>query len=61
MYHPYIFRTDESKGKLPKPTLESQPNANNSVFSNPFVQAELAKSAILEKHVKMVKVDFLIL
>lgn len=29
------------------------PTMKTSVFSNPFVEAEKAKSAILEKHVKM--------
>lgn len=29
-------------------------NSSTSVFSNPFIEAENAKKAILEKHVKMV-------
>lgn len=52
--------TNEStKPKLPKPAL-GENSLQTSVFSNPFVEAELAKAAILEKHVKMVYVDFLI-
>lgn len=42
------------KPKLPKPTI-GESSLQTSVFSNPFVEAELAKAAILEKHVKMVK------
>ncbi|CAG9096093.1 unnamed protein product [Plutella xylostella] len=42
-----------SVAKLPKPSLDA-PALQTSVFSNPFVEAELAKAAILEKHVKMV-------
>ncbi|KAJ0180342.1 hypothetical protein K1T71_003746 [Dendrolimus kikuchii] len=45
--------SDALKPKLPKPTL-GENALQTSVFSNPFVQAELAKAAILEKHVKMV-------
>ncbi|GBP76384.1 hypothetical protein EVAR_74433_1 [Eumeta japonica] len=45
--------------KLPTPALGEQQGLHHSVFSNPFVEAELAKAAILEKHVKMVHVDFL--
>ncbi|XP_041977197.1 uncharacterized protein LOC121731691 [Aricia agestis] len=46
---------DSGKPKLPKPALgDSNVNTTTSVFSNPFVAAEQAKSAILEKHVKMV-------
>lgn len=37
--------------KLPKPNFEG-PMA--SVFSNPFIEAENAKRAVLEQHVKMV-------
>ncbi|XP_068629890.1 uncharacterized protein [Battus philenor] len=44
---------DETKPKLPKPTI-GESSLQTSVFSNPFVQEELAKAAILEKHVKMV-------
>ncbi|XP_047988199.1 uncharacterized protein LOC125227862 [Leguminivora glycinivorella] len=44
---------DASKPKLPKPAL-GESSLQTSVFSNPFVEAELAKAAILEKHVKMV-------
>ncbi|XP_076286767.1 uncharacterized protein LOC143212175 [Lasioglossum baleicum] len=44
-----------SKEKLPLPTpdFNGTPTMKTSVFSNPFVEAEKAKSAILEKHVKM--------
>ncbi|XP_031366580.1 yemanuclein isoform X2 [Apis dorsata] len=44
-----------SKEKLPLPTPDFNgiPTMKTSVFSNPFVEAEKAKSAILEKHVKM--------
>ncbi|XP_076627670.1 uncharacterized protein LOC143344927 isoform X2 [Colletes latitarsis] len=44
-----------SKEKLPLPTpdFNGTPTMKTSVFSNPFVEAERAKSAILEKHVKM--------
>ncbi|XP_034182189.1 uncharacterized protein LOC117605227 [Osmia lignaria lignaria] len=47
--------TAASKEKLPLPTpdFNSIPVMKTSVFSNPFVEAEKAKSAILEKHVKM--------
>lgn len=51
---------ENSKPKLPKPTI-GESSLQTSVFSNPFVEAELAKAAILEKHVKMVDVDFLLL
>ncbi|CAH0718842.1 unnamed protein product, partial [Brenthis ino] len=46
-------RKEDEKPKLPKPTL-GENSLHTSVFSNPFAQAELAKAAILEKHVKMV-------
>lgn len=54
------FRTniESAKPKLPKPTL-GESTLQTSVFSNPFVEAEMAKAAILEKHVKMVYVDLL--
>lgn len=54
------FRTqiESTKLKLPKPTI-GESSLQTSVFSNPFAEAELAKAAILEKHVKMVYVDFL--
>ncbi|XP_075969279.1 uncharacterized protein LOC142972238 [Anticarsia gemmatalis] len=45
--------SDNAKPKLPKPTI-GESSLQTSVFSNPFVEAELAKAAILEKHVKMV-------
>nr|CAD7202983.1 unnamed protein product [Timema douglasi] len=40
-------------GKLPQPELSGMATLKNSVFSNPFIEAEKAKKAILEKHVKM--------
>ncbi|PZC75374.1 hypothetical protein B5X24_HaOG206421 [Helicoverpa armigera] len=52
-------QTESTKPKLPKPTI-GESSLQTSVFSNPFVEAELAKAAILEKHVKMVYVDFLL-
>jgi len=47
------------KKPLPAPQLEKLPLPNfgtkaNSVFSNPYVEAEKAKQALLEKHVKMI-------
>lgn len=51
-----IIETVASEEKLPLPTpdFNSTPTLlRTSVFSNPFVEAERAKSAILEKHVKM--------
>lgn len=58
----YYFRSDDNgqlngrtSEKLPRPEFGT-PGAvslKNSVFSNPFVEAENAKKAILEKHVKM--------
>lgn len=43
-----------SNKKLPLPRpFNGTPTLKTSVFSNPFVEAEKAKSAILEKHVKM--------
>ncbi|KOB74560.1 Radiation-resistant protein [Operophtera brumata] len=44
---------ESAKPKLPKPSI-GENALHCSVFSNPFVEAELAKAAILEKHVKMV-------
>ncbi|XP_026329551.1 uncharacterized protein LOC113237347 [Hyposmocoma kahamanoa] len=41
------------KPKFPKPAI-GESALQTSVFCNPFVEAELAKAAILEKHVKMV-------
>ncbi|XP_051168196.1 uncharacterized protein LOC127285988 [Leptopilina boulardi] len=38
---------------LPTPDFNGTTTMKTSVFSNPFVEAEKAKSAILEKHVKM--------
>lgn len=41
--------------KLPLPSFGSENLAvKNSVFANPFIEAENAKEAILEKHVKMI-------
>lgn len=53
--HVRINETAASREKLPLPTpdFNSAPLLKTSVFSNPFVEAERAKSAILEKHVKM--------
>lgn len=54
--HMRITETTASKEKLPLPTpdFNSTPTLlRTSVFLNPFVEAERAKSAILEKHVKM--------
>lgn len=53
--HMKMIETAASKEKLPLPTpdFNSAPLMRTSVFSNPFVEAERAKSAILEKHVKM--------
>lgn len=55
------FRSSDEavKPKLPKPAI-GESALQTSVFCNPFVEAELAKAAILEKHVKMVHVDFLL-
>lgn len=39
---------------LPKPDFANGPTSKNSVFLNRYVEAENAKKAILEKHVKMV-------
>lgn len=54
----FRYSEEAAKPKLPKPAL-GESALQTSVFSNPFVEAELAKAAILEKHVKMVHVDFL--
>ncbi|XP_034252406.1 uncharacterized protein LOC117651923 [Thrips palmi] len=43
-----------AKLPLPKPDFANGPTSKNSVFMNPYVEAEIAKKAILEKHVKMV-------
>lgn len=45
--------SNDNKLPLPTPDFTSAPTLKTSVFSNPFVEAEKAKSAILEKHVKM--------
>ncbi|KAK0178739.1 hypothetical protein PV327_007602 [Microctonus hyperodae] len=44
---------NDNKLPLPTPDFNGTPTLKTSVFSNPFVEAEKAKSAILEKHVKM--------
>ncbi|XP_066995755.1 uncharacterized protein [Anabrus simplex] len=46
---------DNTSEKLPRPEFGTGAalGVKNSVFSNPFVEAEEAKKAILEKHVKM--------
>ncbi|XP_018403267.1 PREDICTED: uncharacterized protein LOC108780154 [Cyphomyrmex costatus] len=54
--HMRITETTASKEKLPLPTPDFNSASTllrTSVFLNPFVEAERAKSAILEKHVKM--------
>lgn len=45
----------QNGNKLPRPEfgIAGATSVKNSVFSNPFVEAENAKKAILEKHVKM--------
>ncbi|XP_018332816.1 uncharacterized protein LOC108742223 isoform X2 [Agrilus planipennis] len=45
--------------KLPKPAFNGSPENNDgtSVFKNPFKEEEQAKTAILEKHVKMVNLQ----
>lgn len=51
------FRTiDQIKpeNKLPAPRFKETGVINESVFRNPYLEAERAKSAVLEKHVKMV-------
>lgn len=53
----FYFRTvDEfkSENKLPAPRFKETGIINESVFRNPYLEAERAKSAVLEKHVKMV-------
>ncbi|XP_023016776.1 uncharacterized protein [Leptinotarsa decemlineata] len=48
-----------SQCKLPAPKFgeetESPEDTKSSVFKNPFIEAENAKAAILQKHVKMVE------
>lgn len=54
--HVRMNETTASREKLPLPTPDFNSASTllkTSVFSNPFVEAERAKSAILEKHVKM--------
>lgn len=54
----HCFRNVASIGveKLPLPKFgeDGTVSVKNSVFKNPFVEEEIAKSAILEKHVKMI-------
>lgn len=49
----HCFRNVE-KLPLPKFGEDGTVSVENSVFKNPFVEEEIAKSAILEKHVKMI-------
>lgn len=44
----------KSENKLPAPRFKETGIINESVFRNPYLEAERAKSAVLEKHVKMV-------
>ncbi|XP_044015065.1 uncharacterized protein LOC122857126 isoform X2 [Aphidius gifuensis] len=48
-----ITTNEINKLPLPTPDFNSTPTLKTSVFLNPFSEAEKAKSAILEKHVKM--------
>jgi len=53
----FIYRTVEQikpENKLPAPRFKEIGIINESVFRNPYLEAERAKSAVLEKHVKMV-------
>jgi len=52
----FCFRTDQTKpdSKLPAPKFKDTGVINESVFRNPYLEAERAKSAVLERHVKMV-------
>ncbi|KRT81405.1 hypothetical protein AMK59_6084, partial [Oryctes borbonicus] len=54
-------KSDTTMVKLPTPGFISANNTENvlttSVFKNPFVEAENAKQAVLEKHVKMVNAN----
>lgn len=54
------FSTPVSKAPLPTPSFLKSTSQNTdipkgSVFTNPYIQAEHEKQAILEKHVKMVE------
>lgn len=52
-----LFRTNDEvkfENKLPAPRFKETGIVNESVFRNPYLEAERAKSAVLEKHVKMV-------
>ncbi|XP_014246444.1 uncharacterized protein LOC106664893 [Cimex lectularius] len=44
--------SEESTARLPPPAFSDK--IKNSVFVNPFLEAEIAQYAVLEKHVKMV-------
>ncbi|XP_026805978.1 uncharacterized protein LOC113549032 [Rhopalosiphum maidis] len=44
----------KSENKLPAPKFKETGIISESVFRNPYLEAERAKSAVLEKHVKMV-------
>lgn len=48
-----INQNEINKLPLPTPDFNGTPKLKTSVFLNPFSEAEKAKSAILEKHVKM--------
>jgi len=52
----YFRTTDQIKpeNKLPAPRFKETGIINESVFRNPYLEAERANSAVLEKHVKMV-------
>ncbi|KAL4091750.1 hypothetical protein QTP88_026392 [Uroleucon formosanum] len=45
---------DKTGNKLPAPRFKDTGIINESVFRNPYLEAERAKCAVLEKHVKMV-------
>lgn len=44
----------KTENKLPAPKFKDTGIINESVFRNPYLEAERAKCAVLEKHVKMV-------
>nr|BAH72295.1 ACYPI009868 [Acyrthosiphon pisum] len=44
----------KTENKLPAPRFKDTGIINESVFRNPYLEAERAKCAVLEKHVKMV-------
>ncbi|XP_050535342.1 uncharacterized protein LOC126902285 [Daktulosphaira vitifoliae] len=49
-----VIDTSLSENKLPPPRFKETGIISESVFRNPYLEAERAKNAILEKHVKMV-------